>query len=182
MKKSIIAAGAASIALAAMPVLGVFATDDGSVQDTFSLTLSDYCMFVDDANTDHAYSDSMTAGVLWTSPTDTDPMVITCSQAYTLYPEFTDLASSGLASGTEITYVDSAVEATAGSQKWSAAYAKTGDGTDANGVFQHQTTIPGAATTSAGHTYTVTYKVGPAAAQPAGTYTGSATYTLQHSA
>jgi hypothetical protein len=182
MKKSIIAAGAASIALAAMPVLGVFATDDGSVVDTFELTLSNYCIFVDDAATDHEYEDTMTAGVLWTSPTDTDPMVITCSQAYTLTPEFTDLADSNLSAGTEITYVTSAAEATAGSQKWSASYAKTGDGTDGSGVFQHQTAINGAATTSEGHTYTVTYKVGPAAAQPAGTYEGSATYTLQHSA
>ena len=182
MKKSIIAAGAASIALAAMPVLGVFATDDGSVVDSFTLTLSDYCIFVNDASTDDTYTGNLTAGVLWTDASDPHPMVITCSKAYTLTPDFTALTSSTAPSGSDITYVTTATAATAGSKKWSASYAKTGDGENGSGVFLDDTAVNGAATTSAGHTYTVTYNVGPAAAQPAGTYTGTATYTLQRSA
>ena len=43
MKKSIIAAGATSVALAAMPIVGAFATTFGTVDDTVNVTVSNGC-------------------------------------------------------------------------------------------------------------------------------------------
>lgn len=45
MKKKMIAAGAASLALAAMPVVGVFAVDDTDVVDTIIVTVDATCSF-----------------------------------------------------------------------------------------------------------------------------------------
>ena len=45
MKKSIIAAGAASVALAAMPVVGVFAADVTTQTDTLTITIDKVCSF-----------------------------------------------------------------------------------------------------------------------------------------
>ncbi len=50
MKKSLIAAGAASVALAAMPVLGVFATGVQQVQDTIQITVDASCTFTDEGS------------------------------------------------------------------------------------------------------------------------------------
>ena len=52
MKKSIIATGAASLALAAMPVVGVFAADPGSasVVDHVTVTIDEACTFQATAN------------------------------------------------------------------------------------------------------------------------------------
>lgn len=43
MKKSLIAASASAVALAAMPVVGVFATDNLTQTDTLKITISDVC-------------------------------------------------------------------------------------------------------------------------------------------
>lgn len=45
MKKSIIATGAASVALAAMPIVGVFAVDDVSITDSLQITVASSCTF-----------------------------------------------------------------------------------------------------------------------------------------
>ena len=45
MKKSIIAAGAASVALAAMPIVGVFADDVRTQEDTLEITINSVCSF-----------------------------------------------------------------------------------------------------------------------------------------
>ena len=53
MKKSIIAAGAASVALAAMPIVGVFATEtaQGNVSDEINATVTSGCSVSDAENT-----------------------------------------------------------------------------------------------------------------------------------
>ena len=45
MKKSLIATGAASLALAAMPVVGVFAATPAQVQDTVKVIIDPSCTF-----------------------------------------------------------------------------------------------------------------------------------------
>ena len=171
MKKSIIAAGAASVALAAMPVLGVFA-----IEDSISVTVSDYCVF-QSSSADDAYSDTVAAGALKEFSTDAHPMVVACTKAYTITPTMTSLTATGLDASTAIAY--SATAATAGSQTWSAAYTLSGDHTGSAAITSG-TAISGTATTStAGDTYTVAYKVGLSNAQPAGTYSGTATYVIQ---
>ncbi len=172
MKKSIIAAGAASIALAAMPVLGVFA-----IEDTITVSVSDYCKF-QSTSADDTYIDNVAPGALkeWTITDDTSPMVVSCTKAYTLTPTMTALTAEGLDASTAIAY--SASPATGGSQTWSASYDLSGDHTS-SGSFTSGTAISGSAmTTTAGDTYKVAYKVGVSAAQPAGTYSGKATYVV----
>ncbi len=51
MKKSLIATGAAAVALAAMPVLGAFAADT-SVTDTIQITVNDSCTITEGSTTD----------------------------------------------------------------------------------------------------------------------------------
>lgn len=68
MKKSIIAAGAASLAVAAMPIVGVFA-DDVEITDTLQITVEPSCTFKQDASPidgvnarDTQYTDGSVAG------------------------------------------------------------------------------------------------------------------------
>ena len=177
MKKSIIAAGATSIFLAAMPVVGVFAADP-TITDNLSVTVSDYCIFKSGSQNDTYTATSVAAGALWTSSSDPHPMTVTCTGNYKITPTMTALTASG--SSSNITY--SATTATAGSQTWSASYVVTGDATPStdSGNFTSGTAVNGSKTvTTAGDIWTVTYKVGLSAAQPSGTYTGTATYVLQ---
>ena len=178
MKKSIIAAGAASFVMAAMPVVGVFAASDPTITDSLSVTVSDYCIFKSGSQNDTYTATSVAAGALWTSSSDPHPMTVTCTSNYKITPTMTALTASG--SSSNITY--SATTATAGSQTWSASYVVTGDATPStdSGNFTSGTAVNGSKTvTTAGDIWTVTYKVGLSAAQPSGTYTGTATYVLQ---
>lgn len=72
MKKSLIATGAASLALAAMPVVGAFAVQT-SVTDTLTVTVDESCTIINDVSsgvdtgtptTANAYTLSMAAGEL----------------------------------------------------------------------------------------------------------------------
>ena len=176
MKKSIVAAGAASLVMAAMPVVGVFAASDPTIVDTLNITVADYCIFKSGSQND-SYSATVAAGALETFSTDSHKMTVTCTGLYKITPTMTSLTATGLAASTAITY--SATAATAGSQTWSAAYTLSGDHTG-SGAITSGTAINGSATKStSGDIYALTYKVGLSAAQPAGTYTGTATYVLQ---
>ena len=75
MKKSIIAAGAASVALAAMPIVGAFAVN-GPFTDIIQTTIADDCTFARGTVLAHANTDYHTNGT-WTvdSPVaDTDTL------------------------------------------------------------------------------------------------------------
>lgn len=61
MKKSIIAAGAASVALAAMPIVGVFADDVTSQVDTLDVTITNTCTI---ASVTHAGTGAWTTNTL----------------------------------------------------------------------------------------------------------------------
>ena len=63
MKKSIIAAGAASVALAAMPMVGVFAAQgDGNLQDTIKVNISESCSISRKAGETEGVSNAHTGG------------------------------------------------------------------------------------------------------------------------
>ena len=95
MKKTLITAGAASLALAAMPVMGVFATNgsvdnNGTLTDTLVLTIGDNCKFsrgtVADASSKHtvkstepAPDTTITNGGWTTDGTNTDKDVFTAA-------------------------------------------------------------------------------------------------------
>lgn len=73
MKKSIIAAGAASVALAAMPVVGAFAAFSGGLfVDIIQTTIGESCTFARGSQAAHTASvaDYHQTGELWTIDTD----------------------------------------------------------------------------------------------------------------
>ena len=181
MKKLAIAG--ASLALAAMPVLGVFA--ETTVKDTITVTVSSSCELADitpagtSASNANNYYGTGNPGQLVTpvagtkaSPgTGTATSVrIACNDAdgYTISASFTSLTGPG----TAITY-SSSPEASAGSGTWT-AYASKNSGTAT--AIAAATGLTGSSSMT--DTYAFSYKVGLGNDQAAGDYTGDATYTL----
>ena len=148
MKKSIVA-GAASLVLAAMPVVGVFAADPAALVDTLTVTVNESCTFTRTTGNGQ-YTQSMTAGAL--------------------NAVFTSLAHKGNA-GQAITYA--AVAPTAGSGTWTASVSSSPIAASNGKLGEQSTQDP-----SGGRTYTVEYAVSLHDDQAQGTYEGTATYTL----
>lgn len=181
MKKLAIAG--ASLALAAMPVLGVFA--ETTVKDTITVTVNPSCELGDitpagtSASNANNYYGTGNPGQLVTpaAGTKANPgtgtptsIRIACNNAtgYTLSATFTNLTGPG----TAITY-SASPEAAANSGTWTAYASKSGATATAinptNGLTGNSTMTD---------TYAFSYKVGLGADQAAGDYTGDATYTL----
>ena len=180
MKKALIA-GAASVALAAMPVVGVFADGDiTTMEDTLTVTIAEACTF--DAAS-HTYSSPMTADD-FVANFGTTTMKITCNNAkgYTVSSSMADLVGPAKAgTGNEkITYSATAVAAK-GAGKYSAAATNTinGETGAAAQVSASGTLITSSVMTPAGGDQSViVYSVSTTDNQAAGTYTGKATYQL----
>ena len=178
MKKLAIAS--ASVALAAMPVLGVFADNTMTITDNISVTVSSSCTMAT-ANgasttvTGNSYTGSVAPGDLVTLGTGTgvDPTKIkiqcNANNGYTLTPTFSVLTNGTAAHN--ISYSGSP-EASAGSKTWTASYAKNSDAAKAF------TTSAISGTSTMTDTYTFSYKVGLSNDQATGTYTGTAQYVL----
>ena len=176
MKKALIA-GAASVALAAMPVLGAFAVDD-TVTDVLTVTIEKSCTLTrtgtaatgDNAATSAAYnggtySGTMLAGQL--KDLGTSSFTVNCNDTagYTVTGTFGTLTDAG---GDEITYKTSAAAANDG--KWSALVT----GGAAAYVTSGQTVkTSDSETPAAGDTFTVKYSVGTLNNQPYGVYTNA---------
>lgn len=180
MKKSIIAAGAASAVLAAMPVLGVFADDVLSVKDKLVLTVSSSCTYdgitpeAATSSTGNEYTASAAPNQLvsFGATSSATSLTVKCNDAdgYTITPTFTGL--TGPTGAQAINY--SGTAATAGSGTWNAFYSKNSGATT---IFAASgTAIDGGPTMT--DTYTFSYKVGTLVDQAAGTYNGTATYAL----
>lgn len=171
MKKSIVA-GAASLVLAAMPVVGVFAVDPEAVVDTLTVTVNESCTFEHNGSESGSFTHEMAAGALNAS-FGTSNFKAACNngKGYTIGAVFTPLSHQGNA-GEAIAY--SATTPTAGSGTWTA---QIGDGANiaaTEGTLANTTTQDPAG----GSTYTVNYKVSLHNDQAQGTYRGTATYTL----
>ena len=174
MKKTIIA-GAASVALAAMPVVGVFAAT--SVQDKITVTVSDTCAFSRTAG-EGEYNTTLLGGNV-VENFGGSTFEVTCniaageSQDINVTAEFQDLSDGA---GNSIPYA--AVAPTADTSSWVAMKSNATTGASAiaasNGVLINGTATDEAGTLSAN----VRYSVGVEEDQAAGTYTGYATYTL----
>ena len=205
MKKTIIA-GAASLALAAMPMAGVFAETvtegAGNFTDSLSLNIEKSCTFTRGtiAHTNGSNSATWTEG---SAPTDTETagyagradsislgtvttgavysmgsstFHVTCNVqgGYEVKLVATPLHDSDhTGTGADIAYAANAATATAST--WSVSSGdNTGTFYENNGIVKTETT----ANTPDGADFTVYYNVGLKSGQAAGTYTGSATYTL----
>ena len=187
MKKSLIAAGAASAVLAAMPVLGVFADADPilTVKDKLTVTVSSSCT-MDAVNpsganwtTGNEYTASGAAGALlnFTATSQATSFTVKCNDAdgYTITPTFTDLKINGLEGAANAAQdIPYAASSSAGSKTWTAFYSKNSGA--ATAFAASGTAVTGSATMS--DTYAFSYSVGLGADQAAGTYVGTATYVL----
>ena len=170
MKKSIVA-GAASLVLAAMPVVGVFATNPAAVVDTLTVTVNESCTFEHGTGNSGSFTKSMAAGALDTAFGES-VFTSACNNGlgYDINAVFTSLAHTA-GNGAAIAY--SATTPTAGSGTWTATV--SGSNIAASGGKLMNTSAPD---TSAGTSATVTYKVSTQSDIAQGTYTGTATYTL----
>jgi len=173
MKKSLIAAGAASLAVAAMPVVGVFADNITTMTDSITVTVESSCTF--DAAS-HSHSKTMTANKA--EDVGTTTMKVTCNdyQGYTVTGTFIDLSGDG---GNKLTFTNAAP--TAGNSNWAAYSTPTIDGTAGTPAYltnNGEVIKNTKQTIAAGDTASIVYKASTANNQAAGAYTGTATYTL----
>ena len=190
MKKSIIAAGAASVALAAMPVVGVFAAQQATVTDTVNLTVSKTCMMEANAATGSYNLSTSTVAHEYAAVTGT-PMTITCNAQSGW--NITASASALTADGTDQT-IPFGAYSTTGESVWSVSLAKSGNDTNnatiAAGFDDYSATAAadtvvvsangetGAKKAVSGLVITPSYKAYGAAHQAAGTYSGTIVYTF----
>ena len=189
MKKALIA-GAASVALAAMPVVGVFAAEQSTVTDTVKLTVTSTCK-MEAADTGKEVNLGASVVAHEYAEAAGTPMTITCNdqQGWSI----TATAQSLSATGTDQTIPFGAYSA-AGESVWSARIAKTGNdvnnaniatGWDDNtATAASSTTIisadgaAGAKKGVSGLIVTPYYKAYGSAHQAAGTYSGTIAYTF----
>lgn len=186
MKKLAIAG--ASLALAAMPVVGVFAADDRAVTDTISVQVAASCTFSqggDDAT--YSYANGTNAsGVV--NPVNNSSNVHTftvfCNQnsGYTVAAEASALSATGI---TDVFAYKATLPSTGADGAWNATIAADAGNTNALTVAQladngaSKTVVTGSqASAAAGETFTATYTAYIGTETPAGTYTGTIGYTL----
>ncbi len=179
MKKTIIA-GASAVAMAALPMAGVFAATQTSVVDTVTLTVNKTCQMAAGAATGSYSLGQAAAGGEYTAVTGT-PITITCNG--TNGWEF-NAATTSMTGGTGTTAIPFGPYATSGSV-WSAAVAvsqgsatiETGWDNYGGSALATATKIVSGAQAD-GLTITPSYKAKTSATQENGTYSGTITYTF----
>lgn len=187
MKKSIIATGVASLALAAMPIVGAFA----DVTDTVTITINSACSVGGTTSTTGAgknFSDTMTNGSLKTwdaTAAAGGKIVVSCNaaggwnvKAVGASTGTSNTAMTPTGSGTPIATGTATSGATS---NWAFKVA----GTNAVAAYTSFSAVPGTATKVAGNnaatseeTLYTGYQVWVSATQQADTYTGKVTYTV----
>ena len=204
MKKLAIAG--ASLALAAMPVVGVFAADTTTVTDNLNVTIADTCTVststygsgstgnqwgtqTGTAGTDASISNTWTLAIAnnatATSPTHTIAIMCNKTSGWTLKAQNDDKLYTGQnKTGDDIAYSTSAAQGTEG------YYVSVSDATDGtistdnvssgkmNDLNAGAATIFSKNGSTATASVNVSYTVGTSTTTEAGTYTGKVVYTL----
>ena len=195
MKKSIIAAGAASVALAAMPIVGAFAAN---TYDNITATISNGCTITDSVQT-KTVSMSVAPGNVATS-TAAPSISVTCNNdewEISAVGSSETYGQSGYAvtdlvarNGEEGSYTYAHIPTnlnTTGTSGWAFKVASITDTTNGkiSDGFNTWHAIPDTATTivennsaAASETVTMQYQVYAAVGQEAGAYNGQVTYTV----
>ncbi|MBQ3475886.1 hypothetical protein IJH26_00005 [Candidatus Saccharibacteria bacterium] len=165
----------ASAALAAMPVVGVFADNVTTTVDTLTLTVDQGCNIINESTdrTDKtAAFGNVTPGL--TAEDGTSPITITCNGAWKLTPSITTALASGantIPSGA--TALDGTVS------EWALKLTTTAATNNYSGYAAVDGTKVVSDTAAASSlTITPTYKVSIAPGQASGSYTGTVTYTV----
>lgn len=207
MKKSLIAAGATSIALAAMPIIGVFA-GTSSVTDEIEVTIPDSCTLLSETTdtesgatvTQNKYTATMSNGEVKsdiggtdaTSGTDgANVLSVSCNttDATKNTWKLTVVGGNGTTADTTMqpsvsgnTPIATGTATSGDASQW--AMKVIGNGVTIKNSFNNWHAIPGAATEVASGSGTVTdgftmsYQVYISQTQESDTYTGHVTYTL----
>ena len=174
MKKLIIA-GAASVAMAAMPVVGVFAEDPAALTDTLKITVNDSCSFDRDSGGSAEFQKTMEAAQVDTNfGSNTFTSKCNNGKGYTVKADFTSIAPTGTSTGTAITYGTTTPDSTH-LGIWTAYKSTETAGNIENGTNVLNTS---SADPAGGTSFSVTYKVGLHDNQEQGNYQGTAKYTL----
>ena len=159
----------ASLAFAALPVVGVFADNPAAIVDTIQVTVGETCTFNSSNSGDKTYTLSMSTNDLQTTPSSSTFTAV-CNNATGFYVSATPTAISG--TGEAITY--SATTPTAGSGTWTATIAEEGNIAATGGILM----TANSATSSSGVVKTVNYTVSTRNNQAKGSYSGTMTYQL----
>ena len=180
MKKLAIAG--ASLALAAMPVVGVFAVDDLQVVDTIQLTINSTCSFnthSSASSTDTSYSASVLNGEEATFSPATHKFNVSCNDNDGWKVTATPTALTGTTVSTTIPFVASADYTNSGSTGMWSADVVVGAGAATITPFGTSATVIATKTASTNDAdFTVTYKAYVGTTTPADVYTGTMTYDL----
>lgn len=182
MKKSLIAAGAASVALAAMPVVGVFAVDDKQVVDTIELTVNATCSFNTNSSassSDTEYAATVANGAEAAFGTATHKFNVTCNDNEGWKVTATPTVLTGAAKSNTLPFVTSTNYSASGSTgMWSADIANGAGGATVTPFGDTATIIATKAASTDNADFTVTYKAYVGTTTPADVYTGTMTYDL----
>ncbi|MBR3144024.1 hypothetical protein IKF12_02365 [Candidatus Saccharibacteria bacterium] len=157
----------ASAVLAALPVVGVFATDPEAVEDTLTITVSETCTLTRTTGNGN-YTATMSTNALNAS-VGSSTFTAVCNNATGFSVSATPTALTG--DGEAINY--SATTPTAGSGTWTAAKTEV-----AGNIAATSGVLMSTNATTTGLTETVTYAVSTRANQAKGDYTGTMTYQL----
>lgn len=191
MKKSLIAAGAASVAMAAMPVVGVFAvpSDQATVTDTVTLTVSPTCKMQAEGATKTVDLGTSTVAHEYAAQNGSE-MTITCNAqaGWTLTAQVNSLTANGTTQT-----IPFGPYATGGESVWSAQVVLDGNdttnatlGTGWDDFAAAKTFSGGSSTVVSGNSNSAvsglvvkpSYKAYGAAHQAAGAYSGTIIYTF----
>ena len=172
MKKTIIA-GAASLALAALPIVSTFAVaPETNLVDTITVSIGESCT-LSRTSGEGEYEATMVINDINNS-VGTSTFSVSCNNASGFRVSATPTALDG--PGTDITY--STENPAAGVGTWTAARTTAGSNIAAtSGVLMSANGI-----TTTPQTETVTYKVATATNQAEGAYEGTMTYVLHKNA
>ena len=197
MKKSLIATGAASLALAAMPLVGTFAD---SVTDTVQVTINSSCTVgatsggTSGSATGRTYTTTLANGATQTwyaTPQSGQDgggaMTIDCNNASGW--SMTAIGSSDTTHGATITQMnpdaDGKTPISTGTSGDASYWAFQVAGNSTESAYRSFSAVPGTATpvasatgSSAAEVVNTGYVVHVSASQQAGTYTGKVTYTI----
>ena len=172
MKKLAIAG--ASVALAAMPVVGVFAV---TTTDTLTLTVPAGCNITSRTNTVAAFN-SVAPGNTQTASTDS--ITVTCNAAWQLTPS--------VSAGNELkkdasNVISSSASLSGATSAWALQLAVSGTSGTIGNAFETNNEVDGtnkltASAAGTGVSVTPTYTVYVAPGQTPGDYTGTVVYTI----
>lgn len=195
MKKALLA-GTVSLAVAAMPVVGVFAADTTSQTDKLSVTIDATCTFknvgTEETPTYVTHANGTSGIGTWSSDTlagtmtngsntdnfGTTTFTVVCNN--TTGWKVTN-TTADLVSGKNKISPNAGHSETVSGYSWTVSQADGTGLTIANGkqgAGGDVASLVAATTDANGKTFTVTYGVGISQSQAAGTYTGDVVYTL----